>query len=174
MENYTDNLEGDVKERYINKIDVIGFDPYKLPKEQYSIEAFSDWPDVNYIDIVNYLIFETSAFTQQQLKNYKSLEAYRFFIDGWIKETLHKSTNGRHIILTKVNHSMRVHEKPLRPWVCVKDDGVIESAHCNCMAGPWRELLSYRGSTVLSGNSHENKKRCHVHRYSSVLDKQIR
>ena len=29
-------------------------------------------------------------------------------------------------------HSMRLNEKPLRQWIILKDNGVEESAHCNC------------------------------------------
>ena len=30
---------------------------------------------------------------------------------------------------------MRIREKPLEPWVIVNGDGIIDSAHCTCMAG---------------------------------------
>ncbi|KAL3858954.1 hypothetical protein ACJMK2_009199 [Sinanodonta woodiana] len=30
---------------------------------------------------------------------------------------------------------MRITEKPLEPWVIVSGDGIIDSAHCTCMAG---------------------------------------
>lgn len=42
------------------------------------------WPDVEYPDILNYLIATLSLYTQQQSKTYKSLEAYKYFVDGWI------------------------------------------------------------------------------------------
>ncbi|KAL3836781.1 hypothetical protein ACJMK2_022198 [Sinanodonta woodiana] len=30
---------------------------------------------------------------------------------------------------------MRIREKPLEPWVIFSGDGIIDSAHCTCMAG---------------------------------------
>jgi len=34
-----------------------------------------------------------------------------------------------------VNHSQRLSEKPLTPWVVPEPSGKIVAAHCNCMAG---------------------------------------
>ncbi|KTG40571.1 hypothetical protein cypCar_00002776 [Cyprinus carpio] len=34
-----------------------------------------------------------------------------------------------------VNHSMRLSQKPLQPWVILTACGEVESAHCTCMAG---------------------------------------
>lgn len=30
---------------------------------------------------------------------------------------------------------MRLSQKPLQPWVILKSNGDVESAHCTCMAG---------------------------------------
>ena len=30
---------------------------------------------------------------------------------------------------------MKIHDKPLEPWLIVSDDGSVQSAHCTCMAG---------------------------------------
>lgn len=35
----------------------------------------------------------------------------------------------------QVNHSMKLSQKPLTPWVIAEDGGKIISAHCDCMAG---------------------------------------
>ncbi|XP_039455478.1 uncharacterized protein LOC120433404 [Oreochromis aureus] len=39
------------------------------------------------------------------------------------------------IVRTTVNHSMRLSQKPLQPWVILQSNGDVESAHCTCMAG---------------------------------------
>ena len=44
------------------------------------------WPNVEYPDIFNYFVTSVSTYTKQQLKAYKSLEGYRYFVDGWIQE----------------------------------------------------------------------------------------
>ena len=35
----------------------------------------------------------------------------------------------------QVNHSQRVSESPLVPWIAIRKSGAIETAHCNCKAG---------------------------------------
>ncbi|WAR04105.1 hypothetical protein MAR_019474 [Mya arenaria] len=42
---------------------------------------------VTYPDIVNYLLFTQSAYSADDLKSYKSLEAYRQFVFGWFRYT---------------------------------------------------------------------------------------
>ena len=77
-------------------------DPYTLPKAEFSKDR-SVWPDVTNMDIIQFLVFKESAYSQQQLKNYKSLDAYKYFQDGWIQEILHKEINGRHLLRAKVS-----------------------------------------------------------------------
>ena len=35
----------------------------------------------------------------------------------------------------QVNHSQKLSEKPLTPWIIAMNDGRILAAHCDCMAG---------------------------------------
>lgn len=41
-------------------------------------------PRVEYPDIVNYLVLQTSWATNQQMKAYKSMDAFNFFVSGWV------------------------------------------------------------------------------------------
>ena len=41
-------------------------------------------PSVQYPDIVNYLVLQTSWATKSQMKAYKSMDAYNFFVSGWV------------------------------------------------------------------------------------------
>ena len=34
-----------------------------------------------------------------------------------------------------MNHSQRLSEAPLKPWLAVQANGTVLTAHCNCMAG---------------------------------------
>ena len=43
--------------------------------------------------------------------------------------------HGLLIYTLQVNHSQRLSEKPLIPWLISMDDGKILAAHCKCMAG---------------------------------------
>ena len=65
-----------------------GFDPFKLKSD--FVEDTSIWPQVEYPDTVNYLVLQTSWATKDQTKAYKSLEAYTFFVSGWVKQVLAK------------------------------------------------------------------------------------
>ena len=72
--------------RYKEKLSWIdGIDPYEISGDAiiHDVEAF---PKVTYPDIVNYLLFNPSPFTLDDMRAYKSLEAYNQFVCGWVKE----------------------------------------------------------------------------------------
>ncbi|KAK1890132.1 Serine--tRNA ligase [Dissostichus eleginoides] len=55
----------------------------------------SDLPAVEEMDITSYLVLHTSYYTASQMKAYKSLEAFNYFVCGWVndlgtKEALNK------------------------------------------------------------------------------------
>ena len=52
------------------------------------------------------------------------------------------------VVIRKVNHSQRMNDKPLTPWVIASKDGQIVSGHCNCMAG-MGETCSHIASRLL-------------------------
>ena len=86
LSNYCVNLDKEAKDRYLEKIKVVNkIDPYCIPKAQW-ITDVNMWPNVTYPDIVTYLIFTKSAYTADDLKSYKSLEAYNQFVSGWVRE----------------------------------------------------------------------------------------
>ena len=146
MEDYVAKLEPDVRLRYHAKTACIGCDPYSLDKSGFS----SDWktfPDVEYPDIYNYLINRVSSYTHEQLRSYKSLEAYRLFHDGYVRDVEHKTINGLAVVRSKVMHSMRVNEKPVLVWLISNASGEINTAHCTCMAG-LGESCSHVGATL--------------------------
>ena len=62
-----------------------GCDPYSIKTNDLS-DDISVYPGINYLDIVNYLLFTQSAYTSDELRNYKSLAAYNQFVSGWIRE----------------------------------------------------------------------------------------
>ena len=62
----------------------------------------SKWPLIRFLDVINYLVHSPSAYTSEQLKKYKSLEAYKFYQDGWIRQILHKKIGELHLVLAKV------------------------------------------------------------------------
>ena len=81
MSEYFTGLEGSSKLRYLKKAQIFGFDPYFLKPSDFK-EDFSTLPCIEYPDIVNYLVLQTLWVSKTQMKAYKSLEAYNFFIFG--------------------------------------------------------------------------------------------
>lgn len=100
---YVDTLDNITKERYLAKISLIGdIDPYEVGN---NLDNTHDGlPDITYPDIVNYLVFTQSAYTLDQLKAYKSLEAYNYVVSdgGWVKDLQHLVINDRVLITAKV------------------------------------------------------------------------
>ena len=83
---YFMTLKSNVRARYLQKIEVCdGIDPYCLKKKDFSYE-FVDFPSVSFPDISNYLVLSTSFYTTKQMKAFKSMEAYNFFVCGWVKD----------------------------------------------------------------------------------------
>ena len=57
LSEYAKALDGRVKERYLQKISVIGVDPASIPTDQFSPECL---PPVEISDLLSYLVLETS------------------------------------------------------------------------------------------------------------------
>ena len=71
--------------RYKEKISIIGDqDPYEIHAESMSKDP-EILPSISYPDIVNYLIFNPSPFTKDDFKAYKGLEAYKQYVDGYVR-----------------------------------------------------------------------------------------
>ena len=79
---YVDTLDGLSRQRYLDKLRVIdGVDPYTLPSGSWTKDEAS-FPAVSYPDIVNYLIFGKSFYFMDDMKAWKSLEAYNQLTSG--------------------------------------------------------------------------------------------
>ena len=92
--------------RYAEKLGSLGIlDPYSVPQVLFKpIKSLDSLPNVQYPDIVNYLIFNPSAYTGQEMKAYKSTDAYRYFQAGWVNDTVlwHLENKTFYIIMAKV------------------------------------------------------------------------
>ncbi|KAK3880823.1 hypothetical protein Pcinc_014710 [Petrolisthes cinctipes] len=90
----------------------------------------------------------------------RSLEAYKYFIAGWVSELLIadiKQGNGSTscIITAKVRHSQSLNEEALRPWFAMEKEGPIIAAHCSCVAG-LGEACSHVAATMFAVESGAN------------------
>lgn len=95
---YFFSLDGPTKHRYCEKVNEIGFDPYALKKSDFS-EDFAMIPRVEYPDIVNYLVLQTSWATNQQMKAYKSMDTFNFFVSGWVNVLQMKEVSGGKVVV---------------------------------------------------------------------------
>ena len=83
------------------------------------------------------MIETSSVYTKDDLKVYKSLDAYKYLLAGWVGEvSVHciENSNGVVVVRAKVRHFQAVKAIHLLPWVA-KKDGTVVASHCTCMAG---------------------------------------
>jgi len=69
LSEYANTLDPLVKERYMQKIACIGVDPFLISYQNYDAECL---PPTESIDLVSYLVLETSYYTKEQFKAFKS------------------------------------------------------------------------------------------------------
>ena len=76
---YYEQLDGHAQARYREKLDMAGLtsDPYNSKN---FVTDSQLWPEIEYPDIYNYFINSTSFYTKEQMKAYKSMDGYNFFI----------------------------------------------------------------------------------------------
>lgn len=104
---YYSTLEGDVKCRYDKKIEIIdNFDPYAIPPGECDLHVYK-LPNITMMDLVNYLILTHSYYTGQQLKAYKSLQAFKQYESGSIQAIMAKQINNEaFVVISKVRDTV--------------------------------------------------------------------
>ncbi|VEN63948.1 unnamed protein product, partial [Callosobruchus maculatus] len=112
---YYPSLSGDIKLRYDEKMKLTdGVDPYALRIDELS-EDVSFLPAVKIVDLVNYLVLTHCFYTGQQMKPYKSLQAFKYYEAGYVQQTMAKMMNTNcYVVMGKVMHSQRRNDKPLQ------------------------------------------------------------
>ncbi|PFX31462.1 hypothetical protein AWC38_SpisGene3676 [Stylophora pistillata] len=133
LSDYSKKLDSRVKRRYIEKISMIGIDPATLWHAKLDPECL---PPIEASDLLSYLVLDTSYYTAQQFKAFKSLEAYKHMVSGFITCVQGKVIAGKYVVLAKVRHSQRMNDPLIPIWVIASQEGTIISAHCmGCKAG---------------------------------------
>ena len=99
---YFNVLDPPTQKRYKEKFEIIGnIDPYYAPDSHFSVKI-GDFPSICYPDIVNYLVFNPSPFSADDMKAYKSLEVYNQVIEGWVRDVKVMTTSGLKVVKGKV------------------------------------------------------------------------
>ena len=81
LSDYAENLENNLKSRYLEKISVVRIDPATLIGANLDPECL---PPIEATDFLCYLVMDTSFYTKEQFKAFKSMEAYNIMISGFI------------------------------------------------------------------------------------------
>ena len=133
LSEYATSLESHIKQRYLQKIEKIGVDPVNIPDDELDPECL---PPIEQSDLFSFLVLETSYQTNDQFKNYKSLEAYNQVVSGFAASVKGKLVSEQHVVLAKVRHSQRMNDPLVDIWIIAGQDGRIFFAHClGCKAG---------------------------------------
>ena len=106
---------------------MIGIDPAMLWHAKVDPECL---PPIEASNLLSYLVSDTSYYTAQQLKAFKSLEAYNQMVSGFITSVQGKVIAGKYMVLAKVRHSQHVNDPSIPIWVIASQEGTIISAHC--------------------------------------------
>ena len=140
MSDYVQRLPPAAKASYLAKLELLGLsaqeDPYAACNADKFEDDMSSWPPLEYGHIFCYFVQRPGVYTQQELMQWKSLEAYNYFQSGHVREVkLWAIRRSNCILKALVNPSQRSSDNAHHSWIAVKGDGSIITAHCTCMAG---------------------------------------
>ena len=102
LSEYAKKLEPRVRQRYLEKISAIGIDPVLIQSKNFQPDCL---PPVESTDLLFYLVLETSFYTQQQFKAFRSLEANNQMVSGFITSVKGHIIANKFVMLAKVRHS---------------------------------------------------------------------
>ena len=97
------------------------------------------WPTLEYGHIFCYFIKRPGVYTQEQLLSWKQMDTFNFFQAGYVRtvQSFRFGPPGKRFVMlkAKVNPSQQSPDDAHEPWLVVKQEGEIVTAHCTCMAG---------------------------------------
>ena len=164
---YYQDSSAELKTRYEEKMRLVGCreDPYsrfesKAKSSTSNSIDWTCWPEVTYPDIYNYLIL-TPGVTHGQLKAFKSMEGYNFYINGKVSSINVTKLPSKNFLFTAlVKHSQALSAPSLRVWIGIKQCGEVICAHCTCMAGAG-EACAHIGALLFTAEANTMIKRQH-------------
>ncbi len=120
----------------INKVTLCVPHPMKLTSPTSWIDDMKQWPEVTYIDIINYLVLSEGV-DGEELRNYKSTKAYSYLHSNKIGRILFHKHQQFTLLKAEVEPSQSINKLNHIWWVMLQN-GVVETAGCSCVAGPGR------------------------------------
>lgn len=145
LSDYANKLEPKVKKRYFVKISAIGINPVLIESKNFTPDCL---PPVETTDLLYYLVLETSYYTKQQFKAFRSLQVYSQMVSGFILSVQGHIIKDNFVLLANVRLSQRMNDSLIPVWIITEKQGTIISAHCcGCKAG-LRESCSHVASEL--------------------------
>lgn len=94
--------DAESKQHYIDRIQVIGWDPYELPRREWKDDVDLR-PAITYVHICMYLTLNPSLYTKDDMLSYRSLDSFKSFLDEWVREVLLREKNHISVVIGKVS-----------------------------------------------------------------------
>ena len=161
LSDYANNLDPHTKKRYCEKISCVGIDPILIPEKTYDPDCL---PRVESMDLLSFLVLETSYYSKDQFKAFRSLQAYNQLVSGFVSCVKGHKIGNNYIVLGR--HSQRMNDPRVTLWIITKENGAVLFAHCiGCMAGQG-DIVSYQKSWE---DGMPKKEICPNHHLASVL-----
>ena len=128
------SLDLAARARYLAKLQILGLkeadDPFAAWNDSKFEDNMSLWPHVEYSHMFCYFVERPGVYTQQELIQWRSLEAYNYFENGHVRTVEIWPVDRTSCILRAiVNPSQHSSDIPHMAWVAVKSDGQI-TTHC--------------------------------------------
>ena len=151
-----DQLSEDSEEGFTEGISYITDEVRSILKQLPSFETVTEWKkdlkgtlkEFTFMNLLIYLVYgKDKSFDMQSLKAFKSLKAYKFFYDGFVKNVWiyecptfqlpdDSSTTLRVLYFRAYVHHSLTCQSPLVVFVSMNgDNGDVFSAKCNCVSG---------------------------------------
>ena len=133
LSDYAKNLDPQVKKATVKRFPAFGFDPISIPDKAYDPECL---PRVKSMDLLSFLVLETSYYSKDQFKAFQSLQAYNQLVSGFVSCVKGRKIGNSYIVLRKVRHSQKMNNPFVTLWIITKENGTVLFAHCvGCMEG---------------------------------------
>lgn len=91
-------------------------------------------PPIEATDLLCYLVMDTSFYTKEQFKAFKSMEAYNQMVSGFITNVKGKLICNKFVVVGKMRHSQRMNE-PLPVWIITSITSMSTLLHVSTLYG---------------------------------------